>query len=456
MKARLRQLLAYLVDAFWLLPAVLTLLAVVLAVGLVEFDRNFQGPDALRQSAWLYNGGGTGARTLLGAVAGSAIGVAGTVFSITIAALSLASGQMGPRLLRSFMRDRGNQVTLGMLLGTFTYALMVLRSVRTTGEGEFTPHLAMSVGILLAFGCVIVLIYFVGHIAGRINVETVIELVAADLRRAMKRLSVARPSPPEAAPEPDWTDAVPVIDTREGYLQHLDAEGLADWAAERRASVQLLIRPGHYLFPQTPVAYVRSAAADAALDAVRNATAIGSQRVGDSDPEFAIRQLVEVAMRALSPGIHDPFTAISVLDRLGGALCGLRETTFPTGRWVRDGRVVLVAPVVDYAGLVDAMFHGIRQSAAGQVSVLIRLLEVLTAVANCEQSPERQQVLRRHADLAFATAIESISSVADRADVRERYNALESTLAAFRRQPPVAGSDGVSAVPPAPNAFSDR
>ena len=126
---------------------------------------------------------------MLGAVASSTIGVAGTVFSITIAALSLAAGQMGPRLLRNFTRDRGNQVTLGAFLGTFSYALMVLRSVRTPGEGDFVPHLSLSVGILLAFVCVATLVYFVGHMAGRINVDTVIELVSEDVRSAIQRLT---------------------------------------------------------------------------------------------------------------------------------------------------------------------------------------------------------------------------------------------------------------------------
>ena len=133
------------------------------AIVLVNIDGNGDVPQYLLDGPWLYNGGGTGARTLLGAVASSTIGVAGTVFSITIAALSLAAGQMGPRLLRNFTSDRGNQFTLGAFLGTFSYALMVLRSVRTQGEGEFVPHLSLTVAILLAFVCVGTLVYFVGQ-----------------------------------------------------------------------------------------------------------------------------------------------------------------------------------------------------------------------------------------------------------------------------------------------------
>ncbi len=309
-------------------------------VGLVFLDRSGLVPDWLIQSAWLYNGGGTGARTLLGAVASSTIGVAGTVFSITIAALSLVAGQMGPRLLRNFTQDRGNQMTLGAFLGTFYYALMVLRGVRTQNEGAFVPHLSLSVGVLLAFVCVGMLVFFVGHMAGRINVNTVIALVSEDVRRAIQRLTADAPqqgSPPASA----WNDAVP--DGRRGYLQQLDGDGLADWAAERGTTVRLLVRPGDYMFPGTPVAAVLPPA-EGAAEAIRDATALGPQRVSPEDLELAVRQLVEIAVRALSPGINDPNTAISILDQLGGALCDPAPLRLPTGVMARSGRTVLVVP----------------------------------------------------------------------------------------------------------------
>ena len=175
------------------------------ALGLVEVDRSGLIPRWVLED-WLYDGGATGARTLLGAIASSTIGVAGTVFSITIAALSLAAGQMGPRLLRNFTRDRGNQLTLGVFLGTFSYALIVLRSVRTEGEGGFIPHLSLSVGIALAFVCVATLVYFVGHMAGRINVDTVIELVSDDVHSAIRRLTTDRRPP---ALRRRWSGAMP-------------------------------------------------------------------------------------------------------------------------------------------------------------------------------------------------------------------------------------------------------
>ena len=419
MTARFRKLMEDLRETFWLVPGLMVMTGVLAAVGFVKLDRSGLVPNWLLESSWLYSGGGTGARTLLGAVAASTIGVAGTVFSITIAALSLAAGQMGPRLLRNFTRDRGNQITLGAFLGTFSYALMVLRSVRSHSEGEFIPHLSLGVGILLALVCVTTLVYFVGHMAGRINVETVIELVSDDVRSAIERLTTDEE---QAAPPPPlfWRNAAPVSEPRRGYLQQLDSHGLADWAAEHGTSIRLLVRPGDYVFPGAAIA-VMTLPAEGADVAIRNALALGAQRASSSDLEFAVRQLVEVAVRALSPGINDPHTAISALDRLGAALCDVAFLHLPTGVFLRRGQPALVVPNIDYDGLVDAMFQTIRQNAAGSPVVLIRLLEVLTSVLSCEHDPARVDTLQRHADLVLGDAERDISTPADLGNLRKRY-----------------------------------
>ena len=419
MNARVRQFLVGLAETFWLLPAVLVVAGILLAVGLVELDRSGLVPQWLIDSPFLYNGGGTGARTLLGAVASSTIGVAGTVFSITIAALSLAAGQMGPRLLRNFVRDRGNQFTLGSFLGTFSYALMVLRSVRTQGEGPFVPHAALTASILLAFLCVGVLVFFVGHMAGRINVDTVIELVSEDVTRAIQRLTGTDVLKPVKAPT--FTAAVAAIPgARCGYVQELDANQLADWAAAHDCTIQLLVRPGDYVFPGAAIALAEPTR-DGIDRAIWHATALGSQRVSRIDLEFAVRQLVEIAVRALSPGINDPHTAMSVLDRMGAALCVMVPRHLPPGVIARGGKAVLIVPVVDYDGLVDAMFHLIRQNAAGSAAVLIRMLEVLTAVAGLERRPERLDVLRRHADLVLVDGERDVATPADLDDLSGRH-----------------------------------
>ena len=355
----------------------MTAAGIVLAMVLVAIDRSGIVPVWLLDNSWVYNGGGTGARTLLGAVASSTIGVAGTVFSITIAALSLAAGQMGPRLLRNFTKDRGNQFTLGAFLGTFSYALMVLRTVRTQDEGIFVPHLSLTVSILLAFVCVATLVFFVGHMAGRINVDTVIALVSQDVQQAFERIALKekQPAPP---PLSFWKDAAVILDGRRGYLQQLDETGLAEWAADKGTAVRLLVRPGDFVFPGAPIALM-TPRVDGAEEAIRAATALSAQRGSSADIEFAVRQLVEVAVRALSPGINDPHTAVSVLDRFGAALCELAPLHLPTGVLLQEGRPVVVIPNADYGGLADAMFHMIRQNGTGSTAVLIRMLDVLTA-----------------------------------------------------------------------------
>lgn len=425
MTARFRKLLADLSETFWLLPALLVVIGVAGAFGLIHLDRSGVLPRWLLEN-WLYDGGPTGARTLLGAVASSTIGVAGTVFSITIAALSLAAGQMGPRLLRNFTRDRGNQLTLGAFLGTFCYALIVLRSVRTESEGGFIPHLSLSVGIGLAFVCVATLVYFVGHMASRINVDTVIDLVSDDVHSAVHRLTTdvrQCDSPPLSY----WRGATPITDLRRGYLQQLDEHGLAAWAAEHHTAIRLLVRPGDYIFPGAPIALM-TPPAEGAEAAIRDATALGPQRVSSSDLRFAIRQLVEVAVRALSPGINDPHTAISVLDRMGAALCEMKPLYLPTGVWMREDRPVLVVPHIQYEQLLNSMFHMIRQNAAGNATVLMRQLEVLTQVVSCERGRTRMASLKRHADLVLTDAERDISTPGDLEDLRRRHRGFMTMM----------------------------
>jgi uncharacterized membrane protein len=430
MKARIRQWIGRLAESFWLLPALMVFAGVGLALGLLAVDRSGMLPDSLTGSSWLYNGGGTGARTLLGAIVSSTIGVAGTVFSITIAALSLAAGQMGPRLLRNFTRDRGNQFTLGAFLGTFSYALMVLRSVRTQQEGAFTPHLSLSVGMLLAFGCVGTLVYFVGHMASRINVDTVIKLVSEDVGEAFDALVVDRKN----LPRPDdelWRHAKVITDGRQGYLQQLDEAGLSAWAAEQGTALRLLVRRGDYIAPGAPIA-LTTVAVEGVTEAIREATALGATRGSRGDPEQTVRQLVEVAVRALSPGINDPHTAMSVVDRLGAALCSLSGKTLPNGVHAPDGQLSLVVPTVSYESLCDVMFHMIRQNAEGHAAVLIKLIDVFTVVVATEQDVHRHDVLGRHATQVAADATRTVGNTEDLAELQRRMTRFSAIRSARR------------------------
>ena len=426
MKSRMKKFLADLADAFWLLPAAMVVAGIFLALGLLSLDVSGLLPPWLTDSVWIYNGTGTGARTLLGTIAASMIGVAGTVFSITIAALSLAAGQMGPRLLRNFTRDRGNQITLGAFLGTFSYALMVLRSVRTEEESLFTPHLSLTVGVVLAFACVATLVYFVGHMANRINVDTVVELVSGDVHQAMRaivRSGEQAPPPPAAF----WDGASAVATPHGGYLRHLDATALAAWAAAHGVVVRLLRRPGDYVFPGAPIALVKGNV-DGVAEAIYANSVLTPSRGGANDVEDALRQLVEVAVRALSPGINDPHTAMSVLDRLGAVLCELAGCRLDSGVWMHGGAIVLQTPDFGYERLAGLMLHMIRQNAGGQPAILIRMLDVLTQVAACEGDPQRRVILIHHVGLIAADAAREVANPADLATVQARAALFEQAL----------------------------
>lgn len=417
MTSRLREWIEALGDIFWIRPAVLVLGGVLLGGGVVAVEEAGL-VLAWVPAGWIYAGGEAGARALLGAVASSTIGVAGTTFSITVAALSLASGQMGPRLLRNFVRDSGNQYALGIFLGTFAYAVVLLRTVRSAEEVAFVPHLGVTVAVALALLCVATLVWFVHHIATSINVETVVDSVHAELLDAIRRLCPeAGTGPPMLAPP---RGATLTLDTH-GYLRAVDEDALADWAEAEGAVIALLARPGEYILPGVPVAVLaNSPKRDAAEQAVRQALALGARQAATQDLEFAVRQLVEIAVRALSPGINDPFTAVAVLDRLGAALCAIAPRQMPAGMIERAGRVVLFRKVTDYAGLCDAMFHMIRQNAAASPAVLIRILDVLARVLTVETDAERRRHLLRHGELALAAGRIGIAAPADRAALESR------------------------------------
>ena len=427
MTTRINAWLEALGDQFWLRPAIVVVLCIFAAEAGVWMERaNLFGDAGGDAGSWGYSGGAEGARALLGAVASSSIGVAGTIFSITIAALSLASSQMGPRLLRNFVRDSRNQFALGIFVGTFAYALVVVRTVRSQDEGAFIPHVAVTGGIVLAIVCVATLVWFVHHIATGINVEKVVDAVHDDLVQSIK---TGTSSSPDFAPvEFERGEAVSVSGS--SYLQAIDLESLADWAVKRGAKVKLLVRPGDYVQVGLPVAEVRPMRDDC-VDALERALTFGPQQVTLQDLEFSVRQLAEIAVRALSPGINDPFTAGTVLERLADALCRVAPRFLPTGAVSRDGEIVLVRPVTDYNGLCDAMLHTIRQNAANSGFVLIRMLDVLTKVARVERMTDRIAALARHAELVFTTGEDNLADPSARADLRirwEKFQAVASGL----------------------------
>ncbi len=426
-------------SSYWFVPMLLSLAGLALALGLGSVDAHVQraGDGLLGR---LYVSNATGARTILSTLAGSAITVAGVVFSITIAVLSTASQQFGPRLLPNFMRHNGTQVVLGGFIGTFIYALVVLSLVRDGPSEAFVPQAAVAFGLVLGVTTFALLIYFIHHVAVFIQAPRIIDDVS---RRLDAALAASFPEPlpdgengeePERPQLPDSLerDCRRIAAARSGYVQAVDRDALVRIAKANGLLIHALFRAGGFVVEGEPIAlaHPESRAGDEAAAAVRDAFIVGAQRTDTQDPEFAVDQLVEVALRALSPGINDPFTAITCVDRLGGALAHLARRRLPDAyHYDEDGELRLLTDPVTYAGVVDAAFNQIRQTASRSPAVAIRVLERIRSVA-CQDIPESMRdALARQARLAHEVAAEAVAAAQDREDLDARYAAARDALA---------------------------
>jgi uncharacterized membrane protein len=389
---RLRNLWEALRSSFWFVPTVLAICAVVLSFSMGRVDEAI-GRRLAAHLGWIYTGGPQGARGVLSAIAGSVIGVAGTTFSITIAVLSLTSGQFGPRLLRNFMRDLGNQIVLGTFTATFLYCLLVLRTIRGTDNETYVPHLSVTLGVALGVLSVGVLIYFVNHVAESIQVSHLITTVGEDIDAAATRLFPKERTEPDAKP-PEGTPAV-VCGEEIGYIESIDDETIFAIARKHRLVVRLEVRPGDYLLPAMKLLSVwpDTHGEDAAL---RRAFSTGRDRTTLQDVEFAFLQLAEVAVRALSPGINDPFTAMMCVDRITASMCVVATRCWPAACRRDEERAPRVfARRLLPSELVEAAFGHVRRAAKDSPAVLLKLRESVDTLLQRPCDPSLRAALER-------------------------------------------------------------
>jgi uncharacterized membrane protein len=327
-------------SSYWFLPTIFTLLAIALAFTMLWLDR--AGYYESLEWGWIYTGGANGAREVLSAVSSSTIGIAATAFSITIVALQLAASNFGPRLLRNFMQDTGNQIVLGTFIGTFIYSLLILRTIRGDGDDydSFVPQLSVTVGLLLAIASIGVLIYFIHHASTIIQVSHVIAETYTDLDRAIDRLFPEKigqgksqlKQPVEKLPADFDSNVYQVKAKSNGYLQAIDNEELMKLACESDLLLHLNYRPGKFIVKgsELMMVYPRERVTRKLVKKLNDAFILGKERTEQQDIEFPIEQLVEIALRAISPAVNDPFTAIRCIDRLGAGLSRLAQRNFPS------------------------------------------------------------------------------------------------------------------------------
>jgi uncharacterized membrane protein len=388
-----------------------------------------------------FTGGAEGASSLLGAIAGSMITIAGVVFSMTLVALSLASSQLGPRLLRNFMRDNTTQMVLGTFVATFLYCLLVLRTIRRAEEIAFVPHLSVTLGVLLAVVSVGVLIYFIHHVSVSIQANEIVARVGTELIEGIERLfpeNIGRGAPriPMEPPDAGFLDtfdreARPIGSAGDGYLQFVDGDALIALAMQEDVVIRLERRPGHYVVATRPLALVwpGNKVTDQLIDRINSAFALGNQRTSGQDVEFAVNQLVEIAIRALSPGVNDPFTAMVCVDHLGSALCRLAELDMPSPyRHDTQEKIRVITPVFTFPDVTDAAFNQIRQYGRSSTAVTIRLLETIAEVAGSVHRPEDRAALLRHAKMIARGARDGLLEDEDRQVVEEHFQSVNKLL----------------------------
>ena len=432
MIARFQKLWSDINASYWFFPGLFAISTLLLAMLTVELDRRSltEWVDHLN---WLPPARPQGASNMLTVIASSMIGVASTVFSITIAAVAYASGNYGPRLLTNFMEDRGNQLSLATFIGTFVYAITVLLSVRMpdesgvlTSQGDgFVPQLSLLIAYVLMAVSVMVLVYFLNHVPSSIRINAVLEGIG---RRLLNAIRDNFDEPMKARVEGEVREGTPVFASRTGYIQVINWHELLKVARKSGSELQLAVRTGDFCHPSVAIGYWSEKPDDACDEQVRECIALGDARTPAQDLHFMIDELVEIGLRALSPGINDPFTAISALHWIGAATAelGKRDLNWSVGEPDEDGRRPLRPMADDFSHYLGRGFGTIRSAAATSPPAATVMFDSLESAAVTITDPGRHKNIRDEADQLMRQAKASLTGP----DLEQ----VEARFALFRKR----------------------
>lgn len=426
---RLKRLWSKLRDSFWFLPSLMVGFSMVLAIALIELDSSGL-ESVLERWPRVFGASADGARGILSTIAGSMMTVVGVTFSMILVTLTLASSQYTSRILRNFVKDHVTQVVLGLFAGIFTYCLVVLRTIRSDDLNEFVPSLSVTVAVLFAIGGIGVLIFFIHHIATSIQASSIIASVAEETLGAIDRLfpeKLGEGAGTEAeekarAPEKEriW-QTIPA--PMSGYIQSLDNGTLLSVAKEQKTVVRMERGIGEFVVQGTPLVSIAldEAPEDEIIADLQNAYGIDRHRTVEQDAGFGIRQLVDMALRALSPGINDTTTAVMCVDYLNTILSRLVTREIPTTHRYEDGELRVIAIGPTFTGLVAESFDQIRGSAGGNLAIMLRMLGALHTIGSLTTNADHRHVLNHSAQCIAEVAERSLKSQHDRESFDERY-----------------------------------
>ena len=427
-------------SSWWFVPLIMATAAILLAFITTLLDARFS--EVFAGGFGLYAGGVEGTRAVLETVATSLITVAGVAFSVAIVVMTLASSQFGPRVLRTFMRDTGNQITLGMFVATYLFCLLVLRTVRSEdGVGdEFIPALSVTVAMLLTIASLAVFIYFIHHSARSIQASHIIAAIGGQLEGMVdslfpSQLGQAATGEQERPPQGEGR----LVHTEHtGYVQLISSRSLLTAASEHDVVVELLAAPGDFLVAGAPVARVRPAERvdDETAKRIRGAFAMGSERSDQQDISFMFDELQQMCLRALSPALNDPITANQCLDRMAAGLALLAQAETPAGaRADEKGSVRVLARPVTVADILERAFAEIRRSGRENVTASRRYLRAMAVVGAVATRADDLAALREECRRVVDEASPELSAD-DRAILREEQREALTVMSALEDQPP--------------------
>lgn len=417
--------------SYWFLPTLLLILALAAAVLTLSIDYRVDGwPRAI---GWLTPDEAGAIRDLMGIIAGSMITVAGVAFSLTIAAFAHASSTFGPRLITNFMSDRGNQITLGVFVATFAFCMAVLVSTHGGGDGKeaFLPHFSVTAALGLTLASLTVLIYFIHHVPEMLNISNILGRLGHNLQHHIAGLEEDGAGGGDVPSEMGSRQAVDAL--RSGYVQNVNRHALVELAAERGLMVHLACPHGGFAVQGRPLLTVSGddPLTEEDSDALAEMVALGDERTANQDIVFIVDQLVEVAARALSPAVNDPFTAITAMNWTGSALCCLARKAPPRRVW-RDeaGAARLIETPITFETMANHFLDNMRPHVHGSRAAGLRLMQVLRLIAGEPLTADQRRLVARHAHAVHDGCATEIAHPRDMAAIAEER---DNVLAALRQ-----------------------
>jgi uncharacterized membrane protein len=435
---QLRTLLIALRSSLWFLPSLMVLGSGALAITFIEIDSRFSLTLSTNFPR-LFGAGAEGSRGMLSSIASSMITVAGVTFSITIVALSQASNQYSSRILRNFMRDRGNQSVLGVFLGVFTYCLLVLRAIRGSDEAQFVPSLSVFGALVLALVAIGFLIFFIHHAASLLQASNVIAAAAHETLETIDRLFPEtlhhNRSEAEANPETDKLGEerqIIISAPKTGYIQSHDEEALVQLACVSQSVLRMHAGVGEFVAFDSPLVSVYSSSSSSVSEKlvhdIQATYSINSLRTIEQDATFGIRQIVDIALKALSPGVNDNTTAVTCIDYLTAINLRLANRRIPHPLVFEDGRLRVIAKRPSFEKFVAESFDEIRANAGGKARVILHLLQSLKTLAGATDDAGRKFLICSHILLLEDLTSETITSAHDAARIRRALDELRPCI----------------------------